>query len=350
MLRLCVGRYTSLPEPPGIQVFDVDLSSGKARLLCGQSESKNPSFLAFDHRNLYAVNEVMEGSCVDTYLWSRDYDEIRHVGRLAVPGSAMCHICLWHNKKYLSVSNYMSGSFALCALEENGLPNGIVRLIQYDGAGFDARGRQESAHVHSTTLSPSGDVLFAADLGLDRLCVYPTSVSGGVLPDCIETISSQPGDGPRHMTFSQRQSCYYLLTEMGNRIYVFHYDRAARKSRNIQTVSTLAAGTSDKNMAADIQIAKDGRFLYASNRGQDNLTGYQIDPNSGTLKEIGCFPLAGKGPRTFTISENGCLVAIACQESGDVLVYRRDNETGRIGQLLERIPVPSAAFVGFFQP
>lgn len=349
MHRLCVGSYTSFPESPGIQVFHLNPVSGKAELLCSQSVSQNPSFLAFNCKNLYAVNEVMEGNCIDTYVWKDAYKELRHIGRLYVPGSAMCHVCLWPNGKFLSVSNYMSGNFAVCSLNQEGIPIKIVQVVQYTGIGYDAKGRQERSHVHSTTPTPDGRSLFTADLGLDRLRSYHTDLTSGLLPACVEEISTQAGDGPRHMVFSPDQNHYYLLTEMGNRIYGFRYDCTAKRSYHIQTISTLEADFTEKNMAADIQITKDGQFLYASNRGCNNLVGFWRDLHSGSLTKIGVFPLAGKGPRTFNISADGRLVAVACQESGNVLLYRRENETGMIGELLEDIRVPQAAFAAFLE-
>ena len=96
------------------------------------------------------------------------------------------------------------------------------------------------------------------------------------------------------MVFHPCGGWLYLLTESGNRVYVFRLQN--------DTLTELAAySTQDPDkkatgMAADIAIHPDGAFLYASNRGQNNVTVWRVLP-SGLLDTVGYFDCGGAGPR-----------------------------------------------------
>jgi len=51
----------------------------------------------------------------------------------------------------------------------------------------------------------------------------------------------------------------------------------------LQTISTLPEHFSAENAAAEIEVDPAGRFLYASNRGDDSLAVFSIDGKQGTL-------------------------------------------------------------------
>jgi len=72
-----------------------------------------------------------------------------------------------------------------------------------------------------------------------------------------------------------------------------------------QTVTTLPVGFTGPSKAAGVAVSPDGRFLYASNRGDKSLVFYSIDAASGTLVPSGRVPTEGRSPRHFGIDASG---------------------------------------------
>lgn len=77
----------------------------------------------------------------------------------ATQGTVGCHLAV--TDRGVFVANYVSGSVFRT-------PN---RLVTHSGKGFRPD-RQEKAHTHCTVLTPDGQYICVADLGLDKIFVY----------------------------------------------------------------------------------------------------------------------------------------------------------------------------------
>ena len=74
------------------------------------------------------------------------------------------------------------------------------------------------------------------------------------------------GSGPRHLTFSKDGKFVYLLQELDGTLTVFNYKDGILKK--IEETTILAKDFKGNFGSADIHISPDGKFLYASNRGE----------------------------------------------------------------------------------
>ena len=108
----------------------------------------------------------------------------------------------------------------------------------------------------------------------------------------------------------------YVVAEMGHTVTVFSNDLASGKLEPLQTVTTLPKDFKGRNDDAEISVHPSGRFLYASNRGDDSIAIYAIDKNKGTLTQVGVVHTGGKEPRSFEIDPTGNLLFAANQKSG----------------------------------
>src|SRR3546814_10006706 len=87
--------------------------------------------------------------------------------------------------------------------------------------------------------------------------------------------------------------------------------------------------------AADIKLSPDGKFLYASNRGDANtLAIYEVDRASGKLTKIGNQSVLGRGPRNFTLSPDGKYLLVANQQTDEVVVFRSEAHTSELQSLM----------------
>ena len=109
----------------------------------------------------------------------------------------------------------------------------------------------------------------------------------------------------------------------------------------MQTISALPAGFRSAFTSADIHVAPDGRYLYASNRDSSNTIAiFRIDPRNGRLALAGHQSVMGKTPRNFSIDPTGRFLLVANQNSNNIVVFRIDHATGLLKDTGKRISVP----------
>ena len=128
---------------------------------------------------------------------------------------------------------------------------------------------------------------------------------------------------PRHTVFHPNGKWAYLISELSGRVALMYYDKG-----NLTPVRFVEADTLHVSGSADIHITPDGRFLYASNRLKgDGIAIFSIDLENGQLTKIG-YQLTGIHPRNFVITPNGKFLLCACRDSHIVQVYEIDKQSG----------------------
>jgi 6-phosphogluconolactonase len=113
----------------------------------------------------------------------------------------------------------------------------------------------------------------------------------------------------------------------------------------LQTISTLPESFSGKSTAAEVRIDEAGRFVYASNRGDDSIVAFAVDGATGTLAPIQFISTEGKTPRTVSLDPTGQYLFAANQNSTSIVLFRIDPTSGKLaptGKVLNDAPEPSS--------
>jgi 6-phosphogluconolactonase len=206
--------------------------------------------------------------------------------------------------------------------------------------------------------------MIVPDRGADKLYIY--SVTGPASVEQIQIITLEPGTGPRHITYrvcSSSRTYMYLVSELDNTLRVFTLDgvdnekgaaelgSANLEINQIQLLSTLGpwsnrTAPNDHNMADEVALSADGKFVYVANRDQTTLNSdvmsiYSVNPGYETngpvehLTFIGTSLLYGKIPRHFSLSKygNSKYAAVALEVSNEIAIIERNETTGLLGQL-----------------
>jgi 6-phosphogluconolactonase len=359
------GADTSGGAGKGIYLSRLDPATGHLSPAQLIAETLRPSFLALSpptsgqQRRLYAVNEVSDPSgTVSSFLVNPATGALKPINQVTSAGAGPCYISVDATGHSAFVANYAGSSISTYSIRPDGSLSEPVVRIDYKDRKFGTRGpnasRQDVPHPHSVHLSPDDRFLLVNDLGSDEITVFPVDAMTARLGQPALFSNDRPGSGPRHIAFHPNGRWLYSINELDSTIDHFLWattsSRTDPKGLLINTDSQIKTIAPDfpaaKNTAAELAIASDGNFLYASNRGEDSLVVFSIGPTDGALTLVQRTSCGGKTPRHFALSPEGEGRWLLCgnQDSGTVTVFRRDGGTGRIGGPIQTLPVPAPMF------
>ncbi len=347
-----VGTYTDHGSK-GIYAYRFDSATGKSTSLGLAAESAEPSFLAIapSGKFLYAINEMSRFNGQPTGAVSA-FAILSKTGKLSllnqVPsrGEGPAHIALDRSGNYALVSNYDRGSIAVFPLLENGRLGEATALVQHKGSSVNPK-RQEGPHAHAALFSPDNRFVIVADLGLDQLLVYRFDAATGTLGSEPQIVRAVPGAGPRHLVFDAAGRHLYVINEMQSTVVTYAYDAANGTLGELQIVSALPNGFARTSEAAEIEMHLSGKFLFASNRGDDSIAVFAVNAKDGTLTPVEIDSTGGKTPRNFALDPTGAWLLAANQDSDDIAVFRVDPGSGHLTQCGPVLHVPSPVCVRF---
>jgi len=353
----CLNRR--LPPFPsangnGIAVFAFDPNTGDCRQLSLMDDIDNPTYLSFDPPRscLYANSEVAgkEGT-VTTYLFDPTSGRLSPINKQPTLGSIAAHNSLSRDGRFLFVANYGEGptdalrdqSVTIFPILDDGGLGSACGSIAHRGTGPNPE-RQERPHAHCAVSSPDGGLVVVADLGIDAVLCHRLVPDGSLAPDPAP-LRLPPGSGPRQIAFHPSQAFAYVINELSSTISLLSFEN--RGFRLIESVPTLPASVGAENYPAELQLSRDGRFLYASNRGHDSIAIYAVDTATGRLAAISHCPSGGKTPRSFAIDPSGQWLLVGNQNSDSIALFQMDARNGTLTDTGRRLDVGTPLCVKF---
>ena len=347
-----IGTYTDHGSK-GIYAYRFDAKTGQSTALGLAAESVQPSFLTVDAGGhfLYAVNETGDyqgqpTGAVSAFAIDSVSGKLSLLKQVSSRAAGPAHIALDQSGKYALVSNYDLGSVAVFPVLKDGRLGEASAFVQHHGAGLDKE-RQEQPHVHAVAMSADNRFALVADFGIDQVFTYSLDSAKGTLGQDPRTVKTNPGAGPRHLVFNSNGTLLYVINELQSSVTTYAYDPTNGGLRELSTISTLPDGFSGHSEASEIALHPSGKFLYASNRGQDSIAVFSIAPREGTLTHVEVVSVNGKTPRNFAIDPTGSWLLAANQESDNVVVFRINHKTGRLTPTGQVLHISSPACVQF---
>lgn len=340
---MLIGTYTSSGNSEGIYVYKFNSKTGDATPVSSVATG-NPSYLTVspDEKYVYAVHEVDRsniGGSISAFSFDKTTGKLVEINRQFTGGDHPCYVEIDKTGKWVFAANYSSGSFSTFKVNNDGSLDSLALLIQNTGSGVN-RERQDKPHVHCTYMSPDNQWLFVADLGIDQVNVYRFDPATGIKAQRSALLGTKPGSGPRHVTFHPNGKYGYLIEELTGEVIFFSFDKTTGNLATQQSISTIPAGQKGYAGSADIHVSPDGKFLYATNRGDFNtIVTYKIDPKTSTLTVVNTQSTAGKVPRNFNMDPSGNFLLVANQESDEIVIFKRNKKSGKLTDTGKRIKV-----------
>lgn len=368
-----VGNWNFFPADKGISCYKFDPKNADLELI----ETIDPEVCAGqiwlhpDKPILYVVNERgdregMMGGGGDVLAYSID-EETGRLSRISsIPSlcTEPCYVVVDKSRKYLLVSQHADpfyvtkvvknddGSWGnkvimedagllLIALNEDGSIDGIKDVFITESTGNLGPNSRRlvdpvTGHVqltrvisrqHSVMPSPSGNFYVVCDKGMDRVYTFGIDEEAGKLK-MLDMYVDDWAVFPRYSTFHPAKPILYTNNERKCEIHVFTYTEEG-KIDLIQKVETLTDEFKGKEYsvncrpmgAQDILTHPNGKVVYCTIEGGDNIIAVLSVNEDGTLKLIQNIDCEGIMPRGICISPDGRFLLSGNLTSGDITVF-----------------------------
>ncbi len=323
------------------------------------AESMRPSFLATanvgNRHLLYAANEGNEkNSTVSTFLIDPTTGALKLLGQVPAGGAGPCYLSVDGTASAAFTANYTGSSVTSFKVQPDGTLSQPINRIDFKQKQFGDRGpnaaRQDAPHPHSATISPDDRFLIVNDLGNDDIVTFPIHLETGSLGAPHVNESQLDGSGPRHVAFHPNGRWVYGVDELKSNVNHYLWNTThgsgstepeALMTHSGNPISTLDPAFHGTNTAAEIVVTPDGGYVIVSNRGEDSLVVFHIDPTNGSLSFTQRIACGGRGPRQFTLNSTGHWLVCGNQDSASVTVFSRDENTGHLSGPVQTVPIQS---------
>jgi len=338
-IHFYVGTYTK-KAAKGIYKYKLS-KKGVLERIGLVAETDNPSFLTktIDNKTLLAVDETSKDGTGFVKSYKILKDSLAFISKSKSGGAHPCHIMV-NDENQILVTNYTGGNVGLLKVDKTGQLSSLLDVQQHLGKGTTER--QRKPHAHSAWFHPIKAVVVSVDLGTNQLW-FSTIDKNKLNFTNQKTLKMAAGAGPRHLTFHPNNKWIYVLNELNNTVSLVKEEKDTYFVAS--SISTLPKNFTAYSKAADIHISKDGKFLYASNRGHDSIAIYEVNEN-GTLKTIGYQAVLGKNPRNFSLSPRGDYLLVANQDSNNIISFKRNVATGKL-TFVDEIAAPMPVCILF---
>ena len=355
-----IGSYTGEARNDGIHIFESDAETGDFRAMRVIDTLQNPTYMALtrDCSRLYvAIKDPSFGprgrdGGLAAFKLNPLGDQLTLLNKMPTGWTDPCYVALDPTERTLVYAEYSCGTAGYADLTWRGALDTTFAgtpakinpqcQVKHSGEGPN-KPRQDRAHAHCSIVTPDGKFLLVVDLTLDRIVAYDFKNRAAGLKEVpaatIDTRKVAPGSGPRHIIFHPNGQFAFVIFELLNQVASYRY---TGEGFEFIEIKDLLKSNSDFSKAAAIKISEDGTQLFCSNRGQDSITVFNIDPQTGRLAFLNNAPFGGKFPRDFEFMPGGKFCLVGLKESWRVASYAYDKAKGTFAEV--------AAMEGIYRP
>lgn len=338
-----IGTYTK-GDSKGIYSFTLDTAAKQISNVKAVAELNNPTYvnISNDNKVLYAVVKEGDKGGVASFAINNQTGELTELSRQVTEGASPCHVSVDKNNQQVVTANYHRGTVEAYLVNEDGTVNRSTSIMQHEGQG--PHERQEKPHTHFSGFTPDEKFVVAVDLGIDKVITY--KIDNGALTEA-HTLLVKAGSGPRHITFHPNGKYAYVMTELSNEVIALSYNAETGIFTELQYIAAIPEDFTENSQGSAIHISSDGRFVYAGNRGHNSIAVFRVNEETGELALVEYTSTEGNWPRDFAFDPTESFIVASNEESGNLVLYARDKETGRLSVIQSDVAVPYPVCVKF---
>ena len=293
---------------------------------------------------LYVASGIDDGTAYSFSIEARTGD-LTQTSAISTGGSGsqgiISFVSVDEPSHTLLVANFAAGTVLSLPIGPDGALSAPASSVADTGSGPNPR--QNGPHPHCIVADPTGRFVLVADFGADRVFVYPFDrrtrrISASDAPPPYAT---PPGSGPRRLVWHPDGRTLYLMTELTATISTLEWDpRTGTLAERAVQAADPSTFTGTRS-AAEMVLSHDARFLYVSNRGENALQVYAVDPVTAIPALVQRTSCGGSVPWSFSIDRTGRWMFVANQASNRINLFSIDHRTGRLREQPAFIDAPA---------
>lgn len=325
-----VGSWSFKPGRKGLSIYAYDPGTSDMKFLRTVHEeiAVGNQYLDRERGILYITDESgsRRGNTVGGYVQAfalggdeilKDFD-----GRETLLPKPS-YFCLDKSKKYALVSHHSNrgkvtklvchgdGTFdSETVTDDAGL---LLLEVLADGSfgqvrdvvltpGEEPLGPYGLSHEHCVNMDPSGELFLVCDKGMDRIYSFHLDREKGKLA-LVHTTQVQKGYAPRYVAFHPVLPVVYENNEHQPVINIYHYEGNTGVLELLDSCR-LTEEAGEDIQCADLAMHPEGRILYASVKGADQIVVLEID-DAGMLHKKQTVASGGENPRGLCLDPAG---------------------------------------------
>lgn len=317
--------YITISEEDRIAIYKMDPDSGDLEHLEDVAVEGRPAPLVLHPSKRYLYTAQRGINQLSSFAIDQSTGSLSLIGEAPLV-SDPCYLGIDKRGKYLMSAYYGAGKCAVQPIGDN-------------GAVVDAPTEQldTAAGAHCMQTDPSNRFAYLPHIsggkGPNAIFQYRFDENSGKLtPNDPARVSPEAELGPRHYCFHPSKSILYFSDEQGCSVTGYNMDPDKGTLEAFQTISTLPDGYEGENSCAQIHIAPSGKFLYAPNRGHNSMACFEVDSGTGRLTSLGQVPTE-PNPRAFGIDPQGKFLYSAGIDSGRLAAFSMDQVKGTLSPI-----------------
>ena len=283
-----------------ITVYTFDRDAGTLTFVSEHPAGGLASSIAIDEAagRLYSGDESKNG--VNSFTIDTQTGSLTALGPATSP-NAPVYLSLTPTRDYLLAANYNQGNVDVYPIGQDGAAQ----------ASLGATATGENAHC---VLIDAQNHVLVSNKGANTISHFDFS-SGSLTPATPATTALQ---SPRHMF--RHGDRLYVVSETADLITAFQVATDGALTKAWDTPRLPDGANAGNDTGADIQVTENGKFLYASNRGNSNtIVAYDIQGATPMLLEHE--PTLGATPRNFELDPLDQYLIVGNQDGGSVVVF-----------------------------
>ncbi|MEY4508874.1 MAG: hypothetical protein RLZZ450_996 [Pseudomonadota bacterium] len=309
----------------------------------------NPAYITPDlaGKRLYVANESYSGIPANSAISVLSLDAEGLPSKLdrKVTDDAPVFSSFDPSGKNLLIASYGGGFVAVYAVETDGKLG-----AQLDKKSFDKPQDEDSAQTHSVRVTPDGRFVYVPNKALNSIAQFSRDAATGKLTALAPATVAAAG-GPRHITIAASGAYAYVVTEGSAQVVAYSIGNDGKLSEIDRKDAFLPEVTVAEKKGAHILLTPNGKFVYASIRGNSSIASYAVG-NDGKLTLVERVSSGGTTPRNFDIDSTGKFLIVANQASddksdGNVVVFTigTDGTLTKLGSGVTGLKSPAAVSI-----
>lgn len=311
----------------GLKVYRISRETGDwQEIQCLETEP-NPSYQTLDRKEKFLYSVHGDFTKVSSYRILDD-GRLEPMNTIDIGGKNPVYITPDRTNRFLVVAALQGGAVYVISRNEDGSLGEIVHVTRLEG-----KKEGTVSFAHQCIWDRQMKYLFVVTQGrlqgYGQVKVYRFCETDGSLTE-TDTWRSGEYDEPRHVSVHPNNRFVYLINEKGNKMTYLQFDDETGKLMPLQNLPSLPDTYTGAGQASASLLDREGRILIGSNRIHESVVLYQIDQNTGYMKELGYYPSLGLTPRFITFDPDYSHFYAANEDSDTIVEMKLDSDAGRM--------------------